>query len=49
MSLGRYFANLKKRDLSSKQSEAGDDTKKKREKIAQLQVSERMMMFFWKD
>ena len=31
MSLAKYFASTKKRDLSSKQSEAGDDTKKKRE------------------
>ena len=31
MSLARYFAVSKKRDLSSKQSEAGDDSKKKTE------------------
>ena len=30
ISLGRYFASSKKRDLSSKQSEAGDDTQKMR-------------------
>ena len=45
MSLARYFASSKKSDLSSKQFEARDDTKK-RQKIAQLQVSQRMMMFF---
>ena len=31
MSLARYFASSKKRDLSNEQSEAGDDTKKMRE------------------
>ena len=49
MSLARYFASSKKKDLSSKQLVAGDDTKKIREKITQLQVSQGMMMFFWKD
>ena len=31
MSLARYFASSKEGDLSSEQSEAGDDTKKMRE------------------
>lgn len=31
MSLARYFGSSKKRDLSSEQLEAGDDTKKLRE------------------
>ena len=50
MNLARYFASSKKRDLSSEQLEAGDDIKKReREKIVQLQVSQRMMIFSWKD
>ena len=49
MSLARCFASSKKKDLSSEQPEAGDDTKRKKEKIAQLQVSQRIMMFCWKD
>ena len=44
MSLTRYFASSRKRDLSSEQSGAGDDTKK--ENIAQLQVFQIMMIFF---
>ena len=47
MSLARYFASSKKRDVSSEKSEAGDNTEKKKwENIAKLQVSQRMMMFF---
>ena len=46
MSFARHFRSWKKRDLSCEKSEAGDDTKKKWEKIAQLQLSQWMMIFF---
>ena len=48
MNLARYFASSKKRDLSSEQSEAGDDMKNIRENSS-LKSSQIMMMFFWKD
>ena len=47
MSLARYFASSKKRDLSSEQLEAGDDMKKIREDSSTT-ISQ-SMMFFWKD
>ena len=40
MSLSRYFANSKKRDLSSELSQAGDDTKKMREDSSTTTFSE---------
>ena len=40
MSLPRYFASSKKRDLSSERSEAGDDTKKMREDSSTTSFSE---------
>ena len=48
MSLVRYFASSKKIDLICVQPEAGDNTKKS-EKTDQLQFSQRMMIFLWKD
>ena len=40
MSFASHFRSSNKRDLSCEKSEAGDGTKKKLEKIAQLQVSQ---------
>ena len=48
MKIARYFASSKKKDLSSKHSEAGDD-RNKNERRLQLQVSKGMMRFSWKD
>ena len=39
--MARYFASSKKRDLSSKQSETGDDTKKMREDNSAISLSEK--------
>ena len=45
MNLSRYFASSKKRDLSSKQSQAGDDTKKVREDSSNTSFSENYAIF----
>ena len=45
MNLSRYFASSKKRDLSSEQLQAGDDTKKMREDISTTKFSENCDLF----